>query len=176
MSLGYAGSPLWATGNLSKNSGKIVDPLAAGELFMYGKTTVYNSSDSRYAGEEDPLDINQDAAHSVNDKWRIPTHAQFEALLANTTTQWEEDWTALGTKKGGRLITSKVNGISVFFAAAGHYEAGYPDPKFVGNAGFYWSSTPNGASDALTLFFKDVEIRNSGTARLDGYSIRPVKN
>lgn len=176
VSMGYYGGPLWATGNLSKNSDKIVDPLAAGELFMYGKTHVYNSSDSMYHGVEDPLDINQDAAHSVNAEWRIPTNAQFAALLANTTTQWEEDWTALGTTKGGRLITSKVNGISVFFAAAGHYEAGYPDTKFVGSAGFYWSSTPDGADDALTLFFNDEEIRNSGTKRLDGYSIRPVKN
>ena len=36
VSLGYTGGPLWATGNLDKTNTKIVDPLEAGEYFMYG--------------------------------------------------------------------------------------------------------------------------------------------
>jgi len=176
VSLGYAGGPLWATGNIDKTHSKIVDPLEAGEYFKYGKTTPYSNSGSGYYGEENPLSPDADVAYAVNKAWRIPTKAQFDALInaSNTTTDWKTDWTNIGTAKGGRLITSKVNGISLFFAAAG----GYLNGTFsgAGNGGEYWSSTPYDWGHAYYLYFVSGSISTKNQTRASGYSVRPVKN
>ena len=176
VSLGYGG-PLWATGNLDKTNNTIVDPLAAGEYFMYGLTEPYSSSQTAYTGSENPLPTSADVAYSVNTSWRIPTKAQFEALISasNTETVWKEGWTNIGTTKGGRLITSKVNGISLFFAAAGVYING--SLFSAGDSGLYWSSTPydsDGAAYCLHLgnggIYTDIQVRSPG------FSVRPVQN
>jgi len=176
VSLGYAGGPLWATGNIDKTHSKIVDPLEAGEYFMYGLTDPYSSSQTAYTGTEDPLPTSADVAYSVNKSWRIPTADQFDALInaSNTTTDWKTDWTNIGTAKGGRLITSKVNGISLFFAAAG----GYLNGTFsgAGNGGEYWSSTPYDWGHAYYLYFVSGSISTKNQTRASGYSVRPVKN
>lgn len=180
VSLGYTGGPLWATGNLSKTNSKIVDPLEAGEYFRYGKTTPYSASESDYTGMEDPLPTSVDVAYSVNTTWRIPTIAQFAALIAvsNTNTtehskEWKTGWTNIGTTKGGRLITSKVNGISLFFAAAGDYDDGYPRRD---GEGLYWSSTPYNSDRSYHLFFNNEDIYTYGYHfRYCGFPVRPVK-
>ena len=174
VSLGYADGPLWATGNIDKTNSKIVDPLEAGEYFRYGKTTPYSSSEENYTGEEDPLSTSADVAYSVNTAWRIPTRAQFDALASNTTTAWKEGWTDIGTTKGGRLITSKVNGISLFFAAAGFYESG--SPYVAGGGGFYWSSTPGNTSKPYLLVIDSSNIVTNVDDRYEGFSVRPVQN
>ena len=181
VSLGYTGGPLWATGNLDKTNSTIVDPLEAGEYFRYGKTTPYSSTESDYTGKEDPLSTSADVAYSVNTSWRIPTKAQFDALIdaSNTNAKehsnvWKTGWTNIGTAKGGRLITSKVNGISLFFAAAG----GYLNGTFsgAGNGGEYWSSTPYDWGHAYYLYFVSGSISTKNQTRASGYSVRPVKN
>ncbi len=174
VSLGYADGPLWATGNIDKTTSKIVDPLEAGEYFRYGKTTPYSSSEENYTGEEDPLSTSADVAYSVNTAWRIPTRAQFDALASNTTTAWKTGWTDIGTTKGGRLITSKVNGISLFFAAAGFYESGTLYVE--GGSGLYWSSTPCDSSDAYLLVIDSDNIVTNVDDRYEGFSVRPVQN
>ena len=175
ISLGYAGGPLWATGNIDKTNGKIVDPLEAGEYFRYGKTTPYKSSESNYTGMEDPLSTSADVAYSVNTSWRIPTKAQFDALISasNTETVWKTGWTTLGGNNGGRLITSKVNGISLFFAATGYYYDG--SLYFAGDDGDIWSSTPRYSSGAYSLTISSG-VGTSGDYRGSGYSVRPVQN
>ncbi len=157
ISLGYDGCPLWATGNIDKTNGKIVDPLEAGEYFRYGKTTPYKSSESNYTGMEDPLSTSADVAYSVNTSWRIPTKAQFDALIntSNTEAVWKTGWTNIGTNKGGRLITSKVNGISLFFAAAGDYNDGF---YHAGDEGDFWSSTPYNSDRSYCLGLNSGEI------------------
>ena len=174
VSLGYADGPLWATGNIDKTTSKIVDPLEAGEYFRYGKTTPYSSSEENYTGEEDPLSTSADVAYSVNTAWRIPTMAQFNALISYTETAWKGGWTNLGDIKGGRLITSKVNGISLFFAAAGFYESGSPFVE--GVSGLYWSSTPSNTSKAYLLVIDSVNIVTNVDDRYEGFSVRPVQN
>ena len=180
VSLGYDGGPLWATGNLDKTNNTIVDPLAAGEYFMYGYTTTYNSSDSRYWGEESPLGTEKDAAYQANNAWRIPTKAQFDALITNTTAERKTGWTTIGGNNSGYLVTSKSNGISLFFAAAGYYSGSLQD---AGNRGLYRSSTPasDGAYDPYTQCAFVLRLDSYGfitedTERTYGSSIRPVKN
>ena len=181
VSLGYAGGPLWATGNIDKTNSTIVDPLEAGEYFMYGKTTPYSASESIYTGTEDPLSTSADVACSVNTFWRIPTLDQFGELIdaSNTETVWKEGWTALGSPNGGRLITSKVNGISLFFAAAGYYNGTLVG---AGEGGYYGSSTPYISplpffSNAVCNLLFGSEAINVNGCDLDcGQSVRPVQN
>lgn len=181
VNMGYAGCPLWATGNLSKTEGKIVDPVLAGEYFMYGKTTVYNKNDSAYTGQEEPLSTDADVAYSVNTAWRIPTAAQLDALVnsSNTTTEWKADWydTILFGPGGGRLITSKANGISLFFAAAGYYDNG--TSYEMGTYGRCWSSTKCSVhgTKAMCWDFNSVYVFGSTSYNRElGVSVRPVKN
>lgn len=180
VSLGYEGGPLWATGNLDATNKTIVDPLEAGEYFMYGKTTPYNSSNAAYSGTENPLSTDNDAAYQANNAWRTPTKAQFNALIngSNTSRTWESGWTNNGEKKGGRLITSKVNGISLFLASTGSYQGGVF--VYAGEAGTYWSSTPYetdpGKDYAYFLNCGDGYYYTYYTTRFLGFPIRPVKN
>lgn len=176
VSLGYADGPLWATGNLDKTNSTIVDPLEAGEYFKYGKTTPYSASESDYTETENPLSPSADAAYQANNDWRIPTKAQFDALIdaSNTETVWTKGWTNIGTTKGGRLITSKVNGISLFFAAAGFYNGGALNGA--GDYGLYWSSTPGVSNGAYRLLFTNGRIHSSNGVRNGGCPVRPVQN
>ena len=178
VSLGYAGGPFWATGNLDKTNGEIVDPLLAGEYFMYGYTTPYDMWDDMYEGEENPLSLSADVAYSVNTAWRIPSAAQFDALIdsSNTANAWVTDWTSLGEedpKGGGMLITSKSNGISLFFAAAGWCMLGGLGEE--GIAGLYWTSTLNCQYTSYGLRFDKGHLNVSSTLSVDfGFSVRPV--
>ena len=179
--LGF-GNILWATGNLDKTHSKIVDPLEAGEYFKYGLTEPYSSSQTAYTGNEKPLSTSADVAYSVNTSWRIPTEAQIDALISDSNTNaktnsesWKTGWTNIGSTRGGRLITSKVNGISLFFAAAGYYNNGS-----LGNAGDYcycWSSTPSDSYNNYSYYlsFNSYDIRKYGGGRYFGFSVRPVK-
>lgn len=182
VSLGYEGGPLWATGNLDKTNGKIAGPFEIGEYFMYGKTTPYNNSDSQYGGSEDPLSADADAAHSVNTSWRIPTKSQFEAFIGNTSVEWidSEGKSTWPETEGGRF-TSKKNGISLFFPAAGYYHPGKAEASLVGTRlwGLYWSSTPNGSGEAYYSSFaysSSGQLSMAKGGRRDGNPVRPVKN
>ncbi len=189
VSLGYDGGPLWATGNLgrsntdpiSKSNGIIASPVVAGDHFQYGATEVYANNNQYYTEMDDPLPSTKDIAFQVNDSWNVPTKAQFDALIDASNTNatehskvWKTGWTNIGTTKGGRLITSKVNGISLFFAAAGLYLNGT-----LGNAGVYgryWSSTPFDSYRAYYLSFDSGNISTLSYIRDFGYSVRPVQN
>ena len=174
VSMGYDGGPLWATGNLSKSQG-IVGPLEAGDYFRYGNINPYEYGQSQYGGTESPLSVAADAAYQVNHAWRIPTKDQLDALIAssNTTTVWKNSWTSIGGNNAGLLVTSNSNGISLFIAAAGYYEGGVQ--RFTGSDGKLWSSTPN-SSDGYYLYYGSEPQTVTSQNRLDGNSIRPVKN
>lgn len=123
MKLGF-GNIQWATGKLEydyyADYGKIVSPLATGHFFQWGATDVYGTSGDGYFGGTEELSAYNDIAHYLTyGEWHMPSQAQFEALITNTTSAWV---TIESTK--GRLITSKVNGISLFFAAAGYSVTG----------------------------------------------------
>ena len=167
VSLGYDGGPLWATGNLDKTNNTIVDPLAAGEYFMYGYTTPYNSSNPKYTGMENPLSTDHDAAYQANNAWRIPTKDQFDALVSSTNT------TAV-TQNGGLFVTSKVNGISIFLKTEGYYEDGSLETAY---GQYFWSSTPYDDNYAWAFGFPNYGIGTDAmNYRWDGYAIRPVQN
>ncbi len=106
----------------------------------------------------------------------MPTEAQFAALInaSNTEGVWKDGWTTLGGNNGGRLITSKVNGISLFFAAAGYLDGSL---YYAGVFAKFWSSTPF-SNRVYFLHFDGygyVYLGPNGD-RYVGYCVRPVQN
>ena len=190
VSLGYGGGPLWATGNL-KDDGTIADPLLAGDYYKWCYTTPYDvtSPTDWYTGDYNTA---KDPAYAKSSgKWSMPTKGQLEALFnasnTNATTyseSWKEGWTNLGTDKGGMLIKSKVNGISLFLPAAGIYQLGVTvDLYSAGENGYYWSTAGDGPNSAYFLeFYYSLEFDTffigtvvSPYSRAWGASVRPVK-
>ena len=113
------------------------------------------------------------ATAHLGSPWRMPTDAEFSALLGNCTTEWT-------TRNGvyGRLVTGKGDYAdkSIFLPAAGH---GYNSSLVgLGSPGTYWSSTPHSDTSnyAWDLYFtSDDFIRFSGS-RYYGRSVRPVRD
>ena len=114
-----------------------------------------------------------DAAHvHWGGEWRMPTDAEFSALINNCTTTWT-------TRNGvyGRLFTGKgaYADRSIFLPAAGHgHDSDLNSP---GSYGFYWSSTPTSgiSSHAWLLYFNSSNFDRSHSSRYFGQSVRPVR-
>ena len=104
--------------------------------------------------------------------WRMPTRAEFDELCKKC------DWT--WTSQGGHngyLVTSKINGNSIFLPAAG-WRLG-TDTHFVGKHGYYWSSTLSSLSlsdfnSARDLHFFSRYHYTDDDCRRVGRSVRPV--
>lgn len=133
--LGLPSGTKWATMNVGATS-----ETDYGNYYMYGMgDKTYDSTDTPYAGTENPLDLSKDTARQVmGGEWHMPTEAQIEELVANTTYQWVTDYNDSGVNGG--LFTAQ-NGNSVFFPAGGHW---YDNNQYVVDShGYYWSSSPN---------------------------------
>ena len=75
---------------------------------------------------------------------QLPTKEQFEELISLCTYTWDAD-------RKGANFTSTVNSKSIFMPAAGFRT--YVGVSSVGSRGCYWSSTPYGSDNALSLDF-----------------------
>lgn len=104
--------------------------------------------------------------------WRMPTDAEFSALIGNCIATWT-------TRNGvsGRLVTGKgaFSSKSVFLPAAGSGIGS--DIMTVGLCGSYWSSTPCSDSFGSTwyLFIGANNFRLHSSRRGIGQSVRPLR-
>ena len=73
----------------------------------------------------------------------------------------------------GRKFTSKVNGGTIFFPAAGRVCDG--ELRGVGSYGTYWSSTLYGESRTYGLGFDSSGANWNNNNRYYGNSVRPVR-
>ena len=122
--LGF-GDIQWATGNL-KDDGTIVSPLATGDYYQWGATKKYGDDGDQCHSVAEELPASRDIASlRSSGACHMPSKAQFDALSSSSNTK--STWVAIGS--AGRLITSKVNGISLFFAAAGFVIVTIIEPK-----------------------------------------------
>jgi len=117
------------------------------------------------------------AAHDVanvylGEPWRMPTDADFAALIKNCTTTWS-------MKDGvyGRLVTGKgaYASKSIFLPAAG-----YGDDSFlvnIGSYGSYWSSTSYSGYScwARNLYFSSGDFVQDYYDRYRGRSVRSLR-
>ena len=162
--LGLPSGTLWATMNVGASS-----ETDYGNYYMYGKgATQYNSSDTPYTGTENPLDSSVDTAVQVwGGSWHMPTRAQMQELITNTTYRWVNDYKGSGIN--GSTFTA-TNGAVLFFPAAGYWDYGSYEDTSGGN---YWSSSPNGSNNAYYLNFK-YGYGVYDDDRAYGYSVRGV--
>ena len=107
--------------------------------------------------------------------WRMPTDAEFSALISNCTTTW-----TMRNGVYGRLVTGKgvYASKSIFLPAAG-YGKGDDFCYLRGLDGYYWSSTPNSGrtGDAWCLYVNSVNFCQDSyfVERYCGRSVRPLR-
>ena len=135
-------------------------------MTKYNTDSDYGTVDHRTA-----LDLSDDAARmNWGSKWRMPTDEEWFELRNNCTWTWSTQ-----NGKKGYVVTSRLNGNSIFLPAAGsHFGSSFTS----GSEGRYWSSSliTNNTVFALILSFDSgASIRvNDGYARYYGLSVRPV--
>ena len=151
------------------------------ENYKYGSSPTdilkYNDISTKYGAVDynSVLDLWDDAAYmNWGGDWRMPTREEVEELIACTTWKWI-------TKNGvrGCLVTSKLNGNSIFFPATGYYQG----TEFLGekiNVGI-WTSTlwKNGASWGTGMAINNTDTTTNvpqffGFMRFNGDPVRPV--
>lgn len=172
--LGLPSGTKWAKCNIGANT-----ETEYGDLFAWGATkpyrlsgsTVYDSADNYSASYANTIqhDLypNEDAA-TVNwgKGWVMPTKAQFDELVANTTGTW----TAISGVNGFKFTA--INGNYIFFPAAGLVNGGSLDGR--GSGGNYWGRTHMSSMTAWRLYVGTVGKDVGAGGRGSGLSVRPV--
>lgn len=135
------------------------------------------SSFSRYTGSDYTTLLPEDDAATATLKgaWRIPTIAEWQALMDTNRFNWHWDAT-----HNGMEVTSKdpaYAGRKIFLPASGARANEwyfFPEPL----TGNYWSSSLDntGRWGAHMIYFKNNEIGSSAMLRCYGISIRPVSD
>ncbi|MDD6641134.1 MAG: hypothetical protein PUE55_00840 [Bacteroidales bacterium] len=139
----------------------------------YGTLTKYcTSSEYGTVDNKTTLDPEDDAARANwGGSWRMPTDGEWAELLDECIWEWKNAYK--GTT-AGYLVTSKINGNSIFLPAAGCRNDG--DLEVAGYCGYYWSSSlqdrPDGGGGAS--FYSDGAYYGGGGSRCFGLSVRPV--
>ena len=174
--LGLPSGTKWANCNVGATK-----PEEYGGYYAWGEIEekeVYNQSTYKYYQNGKYVNLGSDISGTEYDvahvkwggKWCMPTLDDIKELFDNCINEWT---TLNGVN--GRKFTSKINGKSIFFPAAGYRWNG--DLYLAGEYGFYCSSSqdPDISNYACYLYF------NSGNAywhginyRGYGQSVRPV--
>ena len=192
------GGRKWAACNVgAENPWDRGDYFAWGEIAKkdtYGFTTyAHGSSSSSFTkyctdparsatGSPDnltELQLSDDAARqNWGGSWRTPTEADWTWLRENCTWAWQDDYDGTGVK--GMLITSDINGNTIFLPATGYY---YQDKLNFKDYGYYWSSTlwisPFGIECAFSVCFQSnygYVPTHKASDRYCGLPVRPVAN
>ena len=130
--------------------------------------TKYNTEDNKTQ-----LELEDDAARANwGGSWRMPTDGEWAELVDECTWEWKNAYK--GTT-AGYLVTSKINGNSIFLPAAGYRYYGNLD--YAGNYGEYWSSSLHKAGSSYALgvcLSSDYVSRGCYGSRYYGKSVRPV--
>ena len=146
--------------------------------FISGNCPTYGKSDSElmsegYLDSTGNLVAAHDAATAyLGAPWRMPTDAEFSALISNCTTTWT-------TRNGvnGLLVSGKgaYASKSIFLPAAGYGCNSYL--YNLGSFGLYWSTAPHsdGTNHAIYLYSSSSMVMQSGNLRSNGQTVRPLR-
>ena len=105
--------------------------------------------------------------------WRMPTSEEWEWLKTNCEWAWQTNYSSSGID--GMLMTSKINGNSIFLPAAGYRSD--DDLNCAGDDCYYWSSSLGDSSSALAkyIWFDSEDDNADNDHRFTGNSVRAVK-
>ena len=190
--LGLPSGTKWATCNVGATK-----PEEYGSYYAWGETepkTNYDWStykwcngdydtltkyctDSNYGTVDNKtvLELADDAARANwGGAWRMPTDAEWTELRENCTWTLTSNYNGTGVE--GRIVTSKINGNSIFLPAAGYrYNDDLHDAGYGGN---YWSSSLGTGSPECArnedFSLNDVNRSDDFIYRCCGESVRPV--
>ena len=161
----------WATCNVGASS-----PEDYGNYYAWGETSTkssYTEENSKTYGKS-MGDISGNASYDAaranwGSTWRLPTLDEIGELIE--TCDWKRK--RLNGKKGYK-VTSKVNGRSIFFPAAGYRL--FSGLSLAGSYGLYRGSTPNSSltNCAYYLLFSSRGVVRDNDERYFGQSVRPV--
>ena len=172
---------LWADKNIGAAT-----PYEDGLYFSWGNVTGHTgddgydfgtSNDGPYASTPGaaltgniPTNTTYDAArHNMGSPCRMPTVGEFQELNSNCDSEWtDEDGVA------GRRFTSRINGNSIFFPAAGYwYGTGL---YYHGSYGNYWSASLYSQAYGYGLgFISEGVSPASSDGRFYGLTVRAVQ-
>jgi hypothetical protein len=172
---------LWAEKNVGANR-----PEDDGLYFSWGNVDGHTGTDGYDFGSNNdgpyastpgaalegniPSNITYDAAmHNMGAPCRMPTVSEFQELNANCISEWT-------TQNGvnGRRFTSRINGNSLFFPAAG-LRAGV-SLSYRGSNGYYWSSSRYSSARGYGMNFSASGVNPAHTGnRFNGFSVRAVQ-
>ena len=139
----------------------------------YDTLTKY-CTNSKYGTEDNKttLESEDDAATQImGGDWRMPTKAEIQELIDNTTKEWTKVNGVSGRKFTSKADTSKY----IFIPGAGSCRNG--SVFNVGNSGSVWSSSLNDLSNgnAYSLNFDSDSCYMSNYKRCYGYVVRGVR-
>ena len=109
------------------------------------------------------------AHHNMGGQWRLPRKTEFQELYDNCDSEWIAQ-----DGMNGRRFTSRANGNSIFFPAAGFYDGTTLYRR--GSSGYYWSSSFYSATNAYNLSFYSAGVSPQGDSyRRYGFTVRAVQ-
>ncbi len=153
----------WATCNIGASN-----PSDYGDMLKWGVFEEFKHyAEVRYdIGGNPQYDV---ATATWGSRWRLPTMGELEELIDKC--EWK--WTAEGGHDGYRV--TGPNGNSIFLPAAG-WRNGSERYYYVGDRGYYWSSTPDGSNSvgAYYLYFNLFNRVVDWNYRSYDMSVRPV--
>ena len=136
--------------------------------YTNSELTKYNATDklTTLANEDDGCYLDEKAI-------RMPTKAECEELIANTTSAWTDNYNNSGIN--GVTLTSKTNGNSIFVPAVGNVSGGAI--LSFGIVGFFWSSSLSSSVDKAYYFnFTSRSLGVSYSNRFVGMPLRAVRS
>ena len=176
--LGLPSGTLWATCNVGATS-----PEQAGLYFAFGETKgftaeqvengerVFDKVNYKARNILKNLTLEQDAARAnLGGNWQMPIYDEWKELFYNCNVMWTDDYNGTGVK--GHILTSKVNGKSVFLPAAGLCYGS--SVRGVGSGGDYWSASWDSSSFAWYMGFDSGEQGVYCSSRCCGFTVRGV--
>ena len=184
--LGLPSGTLWATRNLGAETpedygyyfswGNVVGRKPNGTTFDYNWGTDNNGNYASTTGAaltgDIPTNMDYDAVQRyMGGSCKMPTTTQFAELFNSSYTTNE-----LTTKNGvnGRLVTSKINGNSIFFPAAGYGKG--TSLLDAGSVGCYWSRSLSSSALGYNLYFSSSGVGPQDySGRFIGLSVRAVQ-
>lgn len=160
----------WATCNVGADK-----PEDYGDYYAWGETVtkLRYGRDNSEAYEQSIGDVgntSRDVAYvKWGGTWRMPTKAEIDELINNCDYVWINQNGVEGCR-----FTSRKNGKSIFFPAAGRRDE--ISRYNAGSDGNYWSSTPDESDTHLAyyLYFGSGDYDWGEAMRYRGYTVRPV--
>ena len=151
----WEGGPIWAEANLGEPEEH--EPSYPSE---YGAIYWFDTATNEVA--------------KLGDGWRLPTKAEFGALISNCG---KGEWT---NQNGvyGRLFkgTGDYASNSIFLPAAGYKVVGSRSSAGADGEGYYWSSTEKDKSTAYRLSFEKDDANTGSFSRYFLLSARAVRD